>query len=507
MTKTGYASFLAAALAALVLCTLAGTPRVAEAAFPGGNGGIFFETARDDGRTNIYSINPDGTGARSLPRSSEAVADTNPAVSADGSKVAYEHDRDIWIMDADGSNPRPVTTDGARREDLQPAFSPDGARIAFYGITSTSREIYTINTDGTGLTPLTDSPAQEEQPAWSPDGARIAYVVCCHDIWVMDAGGANKTNLTGSSTFPGVRNDSLEPNFSPDGSKIAFTAGPHCDFSCSGTDIYVMDAGGGGETNLTPNDERHFQPVFSPDGTEISFTSNTINGTQHDIFTMNADGTGRTSLTDDAAMDANPDWAVPPSDRDGDGVPDYGDACPDRPANTANGCPPPDTTKPTVKSTVPANGATGVGPGANVTATFSEPMRANTINVRTVGLRRAGTTTNVPATVRYDPATRKATLDPKARLRAGTRYVATVTAGAKDMAGNPLAANKTWKFTTRRGGVAATMLLGGESGTMGLILAGLSGVVILGGIGAGVLMWRRIRGNAGRGESGSLRSR
>lgn len=312
MMKTGFASLVTAAMAAFALCMLVGTPRAAEAAFPGDNGRIFFETARDDGRTNIYSINPNGTGAKSLPPSSAAIADTNPSVSPDGTKVAFEHDRDIWVMNADGTNPRPVTTDGAARNDLQPAFSPDGRKIAFYGIASASREIYTINTNGAGLAQLTTTSTQDEQPAWSPDGTRIAYVVCCHDVWIMDANGANKTNLTGSSTFPGVRNASKEPNFSPDGSKIVFTAGPHCDFSCSGTDIYVMDSGGGGEANLTPNDERHFQPVFSPDGTRIAFASNTINGTQFDIFTMDADGTGRTPLTNDAAMDANPDWAVPP---------------------------------------------------------------------------------------------------------------------------------------------------------------------------------------------------
>jgi TolB protein len=314
MTRTVHASLatiLAAALAAS-LTMLAFVTEPAGAAFPGSNGRIFFETARDDGRTNIYSINPNGTGARSLPRSSAAIADTNPAVSPDGSKVAYEHDRDIWIMNADGSNPKPITTDGGARTDLQPAFSPDGKKIAFYGITSAGREIYTIHTNGVGLAQLTDAPTQDEQPAWSPDGTRIAYVVCCHNIWVMNANGTNKTNLTGTSTVPGVKNASKEPNFSPDGERIVFTVGPHCDFDCRGTDIYVMDSGGGGEVNLTPNGENHFQPVFSPDGRKITFTSNTINGTQFDIFTMNADGTGRLPLTNDAAMDANPDWGVPP---------------------------------------------------------------------------------------------------------------------------------------------------------------------------------------------------
>ncbi len=307
MAKTIH-SGLWAVLLALAVCLLAGTPQAAEAAFPGDNGRIFFETARGDGRTNIYSINPNGTGAKSLPRSSRAIADTNPAISADGKRVAYEHDRDIWVMKSDGAKPRPVTNNGGASDDLEPAWSPDGKKIAFYRITSSSRDIFTINSDGSGLEKLTNTPTQDSNPAWSPNGARIAYTVCCHDIWMMNANGTNKTNLTGGSTYPGVAGGSREPNWSPDGSKLVFTGGPDCDFSCTGTDIYVMNSRGGGEVNLTPNSENHFQPVFSPEGDKIAFTSNTINGARFDIFTMRANGRGLTALTDDAAMDQNPDW-------------------------------------------------------------------------------------------------------------------------------------------------------------------------------------------------------
>ena len=54
------------------------------------------------------------------------------------------------------------------------------------------------------------------------------------------------------------------------------------------------------------------------------------------------------------------------------------------------------------------------------------------------------------ATVRYDQATKKATLDPAGNLATGATYMATITTDLEDLAGNALAANKVWRFTVRR---------------------------------------------------------
>lgn len=108
-----------------------------------------------------------------------------------------------------------------------------------------------------------------------------------------------------------------------------------------------------------------------------------------------------------------------------------------------------DTTPPAVTGTSPAPGATGVAVTANVTGTFSEAMDPATITSNTFTLT-AGTT-SVPATVTYDPTGKAATLDPAADLPAGTAYTATIKGGAggvSDAANNPMAADKTWTFTT-----------------------------------------------------------
>jgi CSLREA domain-containing protein len=113
---------------------------------------------------------------------------------------------------------------------------------------------------------------------------------------------------------------------------------------------------------------------------------------------------------------------------------------------------------PKVKRVVPAGDATGIAPGTNVSALFSEDMRPLSINANTFKLFRAGTTTPIAAQLSYAAATKKATLNPDANLQLGKRYKAVVTTGAKDLAANPLDQDqnpsngnqpKVWFFTVR----------------------------------------------------------
>jgi subtilisin len=97
-----------------------------------------------------------------------------------------------------------------------------------------------------------------------------------------------------------------------------------------------------------------------------------------------------------------------------------------------------DETPPRVKSTSPANKATGVSPSANARANFTEAMEAGTINTATFKLKRKGATNSVAATVTYNAQDRRAVLNPDANLKAGATYTATVTTGAEDLAGNHL---------------------------------------------------------------------
>ncbi len=103
-----------------------------------------------------------------------------------------------------------------------------------------------------------------------------------------------------------------------------------------------------------------------------------------------------------------------------------------------------DVTAPTVLSVVPASGATSVAANSNITAAFSEAMNASTITSTTFTLKQG--TISVAGLVTYSGTT--ATFNPAGDLTGNTVYTATITTGAKDLAGNAIATSKVWSFTT-----------------------------------------------------------
>ena len=113
-------------------------------------------------------------------------------------------------------------------------------------------------------------------------------------------------------------------------------------------------------------------------------------------------------------------------------------------SNTVGLVVPSDTTPPTVSSTDPFNGATGVAINRKIAAAFSEAMDPTTINTTTFTLRQGATP--VAGTVTYAGVT--ATFTPSGNLAANTTYTATITTGATDLAGNLLASSYAWSFTT-----------------------------------------------------------
>ena len=94
------------------------------------------------------------------------------------------------------------------------------------------------------------------------------------------------------------------------GGRIAFMSNRSGD-----NEIYVMNADGSGQTRLTYNQASDFGPSWSPDGQHIAFTSNRDDPNPNDdnrifsIYTVNADGSGQTRLTDDQTWDSNPSWS------------------------------------------------------------------------------------------------------------------------------------------------------------------------------------------------------
>ena len=114
---------------------------------------------------------------------------------------------------------------------------------------------------------------------------------------------------------------------------------------------------------------------------------------------------------------------------------------------------------PTVISVAPPNGATGICPNAVVTATFSEAMNPSTINTTTFTLTGPGITP-VGGAVTYVASSDVATFTPTSPLALDTLYTATITTGAQDLAGDPLASDFVWTFTTSVTACQATVPLG-----------------------------------------------
>ena len=177
-----------------------------------------------------------------------------------------------------------------------------GDTIAF----SSDGKIYTINTNGTNLITLT----RGSTPSWSPDGTKIVYSFGLHkfpgnvsDIYIMDANGANRVNLT-----KGRHNVNHSPVVSPDGTKIAFTS-----YRDENFEIYVMNADGKNSKNLTLHLDDDTFPTWSPDGRKIAFESMQVAvgmEAHSDIFVMDADGANRTNITQNPrASHRAPSWS------------------------------------------------------------------------------------------------------------------------------------------------------------------------------------------------------
>jgi len=146
--------------------------------FPPPRGLVAFESERD-GNSEIYLMNDDGSEERRRLTHHPAI-DMQPAISPDGTKVAFVSDRlndvdEIFIMDIDGSNLRHLDT-GIEHDFAQGiAWHPSGEKLAFSFRSGGTFHLYEIREEGSGLEQLADSGEDLIRPRYRLDGTRILY--------------------------------------------------------------------------------------------------------------------------------------------------------------------------------------------------------------------------------------------------------------------------------------------------------------------------------------------
>ena len=210
-----------------------------------------------------------------------------PALSPDGSKIAFSANGGIWVVNNDGTLPNLISFEG----DSHPAWAPDGSKIAFSSTRTGVPQIFTMTPIGTEVTNLSNDPnGSDRMPTFSPDGSKIAFqrtptsgINPVGKIWTMNANGSAQMQIT-----LGLGNDE-RPTYSPDGMTIAFSTNRDGNY-----EIYKILAVGGVATRLTNNAASDRNPSWAPDNSAIAFGSDRNAGLK--IWAIAPDGTNPTQV-------------------------------------------------------------------------------------------------------------------------------------------------------------------------------------------------------------------
>lgn len=285
---------------------------IAEATFPGSNGKIAFPGGAANpsiGSSEIWTMSSDGNNVERLTFTT-GVNESAPQFSSDGTQMVFGGN-DIFRMDQCCSTNSPIvnlTNDGQSSYE-RAGFSPDGSQIVFASNRNGNWDLFTMNSDGTNLSPLVVSPQNEFEPAWSPDGKYVVFdrghIDFDGNLYIINV----VTKVI--TSFPVGDSFTVNPSWSPDSQKIAFATR----LNNPDLHVYTINVDGTGLTRII--DGSSHGPIWSPDGTKLGYVTGPGGPAAFVIYDL---VTGQSIGEFNVSIDT-PDWQpvapFPPTDTQG----------------------------------------------------------------------------------------------------------------------------------------------------------------------------------------------
>lgn len=255
----------------------------------GGNppGSIIFDSF-ENGGFNIYRVRADGSSLTPLIANG-----SEPALSPDGSRIAYRMRRDvgglgIGLTSATGASLGIVTDESTAG---YPTWSPDGNNIA-YNIVPGSQLTSQILRIGVGPNNTPTVIADGWRPAWQPaPGTNVIFDGCkggadCGSVLALNA-------FDGDPNNPNIITTGTAGAWSPNASQIAFQAPDEN----GQTQIWVVNADGSGRTQVTKDTGTHGMPIWSSDGQWLFYRTDQ-GGKGWAIYAIRTNGTDARLIVD-----------------------------------------------------------------------------------------------------------------------------------------------------------------------------------------------------------------